>query len=583
MARVALLIGTEHYGKEFKQLEATPRNVHGLAEVLEHPEMGQFESVEVLIDPDHSRMGETIETWLSERDKDDFVLLYISGHGVKDVKRKLYFAASKTVKNKQGELVTSTAVSARNVHDWLQASKAKRQIVILDCCFSGAFGDLLAQDDGAVDVEGALGAEGRVVLTSSSSMQYSFQQREGSLSVYTHHLIEGITSGAADDDDDGKISTDELHGYVKRKVQDESPGMTPQMIVTKDAGYRLRIANALLGDPKVQYRKEVEKIVEEDGGEICIDFSRPFLEELRQKLGISLEIATEIEDAVLEPILQYQSKLKRYKNVVNNAVFKGKFPFGDRESKRLIQLQRTLGLSDEDTTNIIQSAVANVVVELIPTPEVVISATPKVLVPKTATHNPSPAPKPPTKPARPQPPAQLPLDAIPLDSEKGVGYRKLRGLLKEGKWKEADEETLQVMLKAANRVSDRYLDTASLKNFPCKDLRTIDQLWVTASDGHFGFSVQKKIWEDCGSPTSSDKNWDRFCVKVGWQNDQATSYVSYSGLSFNLSLSPRGELPVVGGLVGGWFWEVWGEELMKNWNLYSFLAQRLGNCSTKQF
>jgi hypothetical protein len=141
-----------------------------------------------------------------------------------------------------------------------------------------------------------------------------------------------------------------------------------------------------------------------------------------------------------------------------------------------------------------------------------------------------------------QPPEHS-LDTIPLDSEKGVDYRKLRGLLKEGKWKEADEETLQVMLKAANRVSDRYLDIASLKNFPCKDLRTIDQLWVTASDGHFGFSVQKKIWEDCGSPTSFGKNWDQFCVRVGWQNKQATSYVSYSDLKFNPSLSPKGELP----------------------------------------
>jgi hypothetical protein len=523
MARVALLIGTEHYGKEFKQLEATPRNVRGLAEVLEHSEMGQFESVEVLIDPDHSRMGETIETWLSERDKDDFVLLYISGHGVKDVKRKLYFAASKTVKNRQGELVTSTAVSARNVHDWLQASKAKRQIVILDCCFSGAFGDLLAQDDGAVDVEGALGAEGRVVLTSSSSMQYSFQQREGALSVYTHHLIEGITSGVADEDDDGKISTDELHQYLSRKVQEESSGMTPQIIVTKDAGYRLRIANVLLGDPNVQYRKDVEKIVEEDDGEICVTFSRPFLDEIQQKLGISPEAATKIEDAVLEPIRQYRSKLKRYRNIVDNAVLKGKFPFGDRESKRLIQLQRTLGISDEDTTNIIQNAIVNVVAEPIPIQEVV-------------------APK----PATPQPPAQLLLDTIPLDSEKGVDYRKLRDLLKAGQWKEADQETFQALRKSANQLTGAYLDPDSLKNFSCTDLRTIDQLWVTASDGHFGFSVQKQIWEDCSSSTNSDKNWDRFCVKVGWKNQQATTCVSYSDLKFNPSLSPKGELPKKG-------------------------------------
>jgi hypothetical protein len=568
MARVALLIGTEHYGKEFKQLEATPRNVRGLAEVLEHSEMGQFESVEVLIDPDHSRMGETIETWLSERDKDDFVLLYIAGHGVKDVKRKLYFAASKTVKNKQGELVTSTAVSARNVHDWLQASKAKRQIVILDCCFSGAFGDLLAQDDGAVDVEGALGAEGRVVLTSSSSMQYSFQQREGSLSVYTHHLIEGITSGAADEDDDGKISTDELHCYVKRKVQDESPGMTPQMIVTKDAGYRLRIANALLGDPKVQYRKEVEKIVEEDGGEICIYFSRPVLEELQQKLNINPEVATEIENAVLEPIQQYRSKLKQLKDIIERAIQQSKYPFGKRELKRLTQLQTTWGLSVEDVAETIRTSVAHMNVPEIK-PEV--RSTPKPEPPPIRL----PVSKLPTiaKPAAtPQPTAQHPLDTIALDSEKGVDYRKLRDLLKAGQWKEADLETLKVMLKAANQVSEGWLDPNSLQTFPCKDLKTIDKLWVMASDDHFGFSVQKKIWEECGSPAIPDKNWNQFSVKVGWKNKQATAY-GYSELNFNPSLSPKGGLPLF------YLWGRATRELVD----FSFLLQRISNCITKQF
>ncbi len=359
MARVALLIGTENYGEAFSRLEATPKNVRGLAAVLEDPLMGGFEKTVILIDPDYSEMARTIDTWLGERDKDDFVLLYISGHGVKDVKRQLYFAASKTEKNKKGELTTSTAVEARKIHGWLQDCKAKRQVVILDCCFSGAFGDLLALDDGAVDVEGALGAEGRVVLTSSSSMEYSFQQRDGDLSVYTHHLIEGITSGAADLDDDGQISTDELHRYTSRKVQEESHGMTPKMIVTRDEGYRLRVAMMPLGDPKVTYRKEVEKIVEEDEGEICEIFSRPYLEEIRIKLELSPHLTTSIEDLVLEPIRQYRSKLQRYADVISKAVQQGRYPFDDREIKRLSQLQKTLGLSQEDTSQVLEKAIAH--------------------------------------------------------------------------------------------------------------------------------------------------------------------------------------------------------------------------------
>ena len=103
------------------------------------------------------------------------------------------------------------------------------------------------------------------------------------------------------------------------------------------------------------------------------------------------------------------------------------------------------------------------------------------------------------------------IDSIPLESEKGVDYRKLRDLLKAKNWEAADRETLQVMLQATDRTSQGWLDPDSLKNFPCKDLRTIDGLWVDASHGHFGFSVQKKIWESTG------KDWNYFCDQVGWE------------------------------------------------------------------
>jgi GUN4-like len=177
-----------------------------------------------------------------------------------------------------------------------------------------------------------------------------------------------------------------------------------------------------------------------------------------------------------------------------------------------------------------------------------------------------------------------PLDIIILDSENGVDYRKLCDLLKTGQWREADQETIQVMLKAANRVNERWFNSESLQKFPCKDLRTIDQLWMTASNDHFGFSIQKKIWEDCGSAISPGKNWDRFCIRVGWKDKQTNDDVSYFDLSFNPSLAPKGELP--GGFGLGWF----GFDWIDSWNpgedggflgleFVSSLSQRLMNCS----
>jgi hypothetical protein len=78
-------------------------------------------------------------------------------------------------------------------------------------------------------------------------------------------------------------------------------------------------------------------------------------------------------------------------------------------------------------------------------------------------------------------------------------YGSLEELLRTSQWEEADRETLNVMLKIANREEEGWLDSESLQNFPCDALGKIDQLWVEASDGKFGFSVQEKIYvEDCG-------------------------------------------------------------------------------------
>ncbi|MFM6861255.1 MAG: GUN4 domain-containing protein, partial [Dolichospermum sp.] len=86
---------------------------------------------------------------------------------------------------------------------------------------------------------------------------------------------------------------------------------------------------------------------------------------------------------------------------------------------------------------------------------------------------------------------------VELKSAVGMDYRKLRDLLKGGNWKEADEETLRVMLAVA-REREGWLNVESIDNFPCADLRTIDQLWVKYSKDTFGFSVQKRIYQGLG-------------------------------------------------------------------------------------
>ena len=146
----------------------------------------------------------------------------------------------------------------------------------------------------------------------------------------------------------------------------------------------------------------------------------------------------------------------------------------------------------------------------------------------------------------PQPSPQTPPPATPPDSLKsalGVDYTRLRDLLATGEWKEADRETFKVMLKAARREKEGWFDTNSIENFPCDDLRTIDKLWVKYSQGHFGFSVQKKIWLEVGGKVDYDTEC-KLGDRVGWRKRRKgrKGWLEYDDLTFNLE-APRGHLP----------------------------------------
>ncbi len=155
---------------------------------------------------------------------------------------------------------------------------------------------------------------------------------------------------------------------------------------------------------------------------------------------------------------------------------------------------------------------------------------------------------------------------VELKSARDVNYTKLRDLLAAGKWKEADQETADIMLKVANRQKQGYLDVEDIDNFPCEDLRTIDQLWVHYSNGRFGFSVQKNIYIGLGGTREyNDEVWEKFGDQVGWR--KGGEWLNYSDLTFELrNTTPRGHLPSVGGVqvcgvgVAGFWggWGVWG-------------------------
>ncbi len=348
MAKIALLIGVSHYQAGLSPLPGALKDIEAMRRVLQHPDLGNFDEVKTLPNPEPLQMQEAIETLLSDRSKDDLAVLFFSGHGVKDDRGRLYFATRLTRKNSKGELVKATAVPAGFVQDIMSNSRCKRQVIILDCCFSGAFAEgMTAKDDGTVNVQTQLGGEGRVVLTSSTSTQYSFEQQGADLSVYTRYIVEGIETGAADADSDGVISVEELHDYAYRKVQETAPAMQPKIYIVEE-GFRIYLAKAAIGEPKLRYRQEVEHFSSQ--GEISAIGNRA-LSSLREQLGLSVEETQAIGAQVLRPYRDYQRNLQRYEQLFADAIQR-EFPLSSQRQSELRRFQEIVALRTEDVSAI---------------------------------------------------------------------------------------------------------------------------------------------------------------------------------------------------------------------------------------
>jgi hypothetical protein len=242
--KLALLIGVSDYSHGFSRLPGAITDVEALDAVLQSEELGDFE-VRSLLNPGTQIMHEEIKKLFSNCSQDDLVLLFYSGHGVKDPSNQLYFGTSETRKTASGELDKASAISADFIHDVMDNCPSQQQVVVLDCCFSGAFPKgLVPKDDASINIENQLAGKGRAIMASSTELQNSFGMESEALSLYTRCFIEGICTGQADLDKDKRISVNDLHQYIKNRLQKLMPEIEPALYA-EHRGESIHLTKAL--------------------------------------------------------------------------------------------------------------------------------------------------------------------------------------------------------------------------------------------------------------------------------------------------------------------------------------------------
>jgi hypothetical protein len=149
----------------------------------------------------------------------------------------------------------------------------------------------------------------------------------------------------------------------------------------------------------------------------------------------------------------------------------------------------------------------------------------------------------------------------------------LKKLLSDKKWNQANTETATLMRLAVTNHDKRLniipndarayteLNNELIVKIPARDLNTIDKLWLNYSEGKFGFSVQKEIYQSFGGTKEfNGEIRDKFGISVAWRiSDKDGNYFWRSSLDchYYIETAPKGHLPscLWAGVNDGWFGE----------------------------
>ncbi|MEU2754227.1 AAA domain-containing protein [Streptomyces albidoflavus] len=211
-----------HQDVSYPALPSVRADVHFLGQVLEMPAVGGYEECSRVEDSPKAAVKQAIEGFLSAREPDELVVVYLSGHGAYDREDgQLYFVTTDTEAGRERQ----TALEAAFVIDQLEKCAARRKVLLLDCCFSGSavqgFRSKGAPAPAAMPVVEAGGVH---VITASQHWEKAFTTDADQPSQFTRAIVEGLHSGRADLDGDGQISANDLFRHISRDLQKAPDG-----------------------------------------------------------------------------------------------------------------------------------------------------------------------------------------------------------------------------------------------------------------------------------------------------------------------------------------------------------------------
>jgi hypothetical protein len=210
----ALLIGNSTYPADehnLPTLKGPVKDIAALNRALIDPGTGLFDDADVTLLPEatSSRAVRALGGFFGTAARDDVLLVYFSGHGKLDQHGRLHLCMQDT----DSTDLLSTAVSSVRINEFAEASRARNVVIVLDCCYAGAFR--------GADLGQAVAGPGRYVLTSCRGTQLANDASvDNGTSLFTQHLVDGLVYAAPDQDGDGFVTFSDVYAYVDRRLRD---------------------------------------------------------------------------------------------------------------------------------------------------------------------------------------------------------------------------------------------------------------------------------------------------------------------------------------------------------------------------
>lgn len=267
--RKALCIGINNY-ENASDLRGSINDATSMAQVLEkHSDGSPNFSVQLLTSSEHqttkSNIRGAIERLFSGPNINT-ALLYFSGHG--------------TIKSTGGILVTSDCtrndegILMSEIMSYANSSKIQNKVIILDCCHSGALGNIPEFTPGLSVIN-----EGISILTACNEDEEAVETENNAL--FTSLIIDALKGGAADLR--GFITPGSIYSYV-----DQALGAWDQRPIFKtNISNFISLRNVTPPISSTKLRKIVEYFPEPEY-EYKLDRSYEFTEECANEKNISI-------------------------------------------------------------------------------------------------------------------------------------------------------------------------------------------------------------------------------------------------------------------------------------------------------